>query len=220
MAHTYYGSDGLILTATQKENFPSGLQRIDCTFRCRTTMANNLAPLLTEGNRMPEFEAYIIRQNPTRFAGQDGFTTFTTSAFAETLSTELNTTTIFGANVGDLVINYTVETLDVPSNVTTKEVTVYTFKVLSDTITRTFTISPNVSVLTLETPPETISHKVLSETPGGFYNTTKYSVSEFIGSTAQIINVNRQSFGGVDEVQVTWGLLLTEQLISEMIFTY
>ena len=219
MAHTYYGSEELILTDVQKENFPSGLSRIDATFKCRTTVANNLAPLLAEGNRMPEFQTYIIRQNPTQVAGQDGFTTFTTSAFAGTLSTNLNTTTIFGANIGDLVINFTLENFFVASGEITEAVTVYKFKVLSDTITRIFTILPNISVTTLETPSETISHKVLSGTPGGFYN-TGFSLATLIGSTAQIINVNRQSFGGVDEVQVTWGLLLTEQSISKRIFIY
>jgi hypothetical protein len=219
MAHTYYGSEELILTEVKKENFPSGLSRIDATFKCRTTVANNLAPLLAEGNRMPEFQTYIIRQNPTQVAGQDGFTTFTTSAFAGTLSTNLNTTTIFGANIGDLVINFTLENFFVASGEITEAVTVYKFKVLSDTITRIFTILPNISVTTLETPSETISHKVLSGTPGGFYN-TGFSLATLIGSTAQIINVNRQSFGGVDEVQVTWGLLLTEQSISKRIFIY
>jgi len=166
---------------------------------------------------MPGFQAYIIRQNPTQVAGQDGFTTFTTSAFAGTLSTKLNTTTIFGANIGELVVTYTEKTFIILTGEITEAVTVYKFKVLSDTITRIFTILPNISVTTLETPSETISHKVLSGTPGDFYKTGA-SLTTLIGSTAQIINVNRQSFGGVDEVQVTWGLLLTEQSVSKTIF--
>jgi len=217
MAHTYYGSDGLILTDVKKENFPSGLSRIDATFKCRTTMENSLAPLLAEGNRMPEFEAYIIRQNRTQVAGQDGFTTFTTSAFAGTLSTNLNTTTIFGANIGDLVVTYTETTIITETDEKFENATVFKFKILSDTITRTFTVLPNISVTTLVPPSETISHKVLSETPGGF-SRTGANLTDLIGSTAQIINVNRQSFGGVDEVQVTWGLLLTEQSVSKTYF--
>lgn len=216
MAHTYYGNDGLILTDVQKQNFPSGLSRIDATFKCRTTKATSLAPLLAEGNRMPEFPDYIIRQNPTQVAGQDGFTTFTTSSFSGTLSTDLNVTTIFGANIGDLIVNYIVKTINGSTGETTEVVTVYKIKVLSDTITRIFTILPNKSVSTLPTPSAKISYKVLSVTPGGqgFAN-TGLLIGNLINSTAQIINVNRQSFGGVDEVQVTWGLLLTEQSISK-----
>ena len=212
MAHTYFGSEELILTDVQKQNFPSGLSRIDATFKCRTTKATSLAPLLAEGNRMPEFPDYIIRQNPTQVVGQDGFTTFTTSSFSGTLSTDLNVTTIFGANIGDLIVNYTLKTINGSTGETTEVVTVYKFKILSDTITRIFTILPNISVSTLSTPSATISYKVLSVTPGGFAN-TGVSLGSLINSTAQIINVNRQSFGGVDEVQVTWGLLLTEQSI-------
>jgi hypothetical protein len=90
---------------------------------------------------------------------------------------------------------------------------IFNFKILSDTITRTFTMLPNVSVTTLATPVETVSFKVLGGTfslggaasESSFLSRTGSSLYSVIGKT-QIINVNRQSFGGVDEVQVTWGL--------------
>ena len=202
MAHIYHGKDTLILTDVQKEDFPSGLSRIDATYKCRTTEADNLAPLLAAGNRLPEFPTYIIRQNPARVTGQDGFTTFTASSFAGTLSTSAGVPTIFGAAIGDFTIN-------VIGNIVK-------YKILSDTITRTFTILPNISVTTLATPTETVSLKVLSINGSSTYvggvagqsiltNSGRIPLSQIFGAS-QIINVNRQSFGGVDEVQVTWGL--------------
>jgi hypothetical protein len=158
---------------------------------------------------MPEFPAYIIRQNPARVTGTDGFTTFTTSSFAGTLSTSAGVPTVFGAAIGDFTLNYQVQVGNALLTLATNK-----FKILSDTITRTFTILPNVSVTTLATPTETVSLKVLSVNGsdlyvgGDFMIITQYgrlALSQIFGAS-QIINVNRQSFGGVDEVQVTWGL--------------
>ena len=209
MPHIYHGKDTLILTDVQKEDFPSGLSRIDATYKCRTTEADNLAPLLDAGNRLPEFPTYIIRQNPTRVTGTDGFTTFTSSSFAGTLSTSAGVPTVFGAAIGDFTLNYQYL---VGNELLTGETN--KLKILSDTITRTFTILPNISVTTLATPTETVSIKILSINGSDLYigrdfiiNTQygRFTLSQIIGAS-QIINVNRQSFGGVDEVQVTWGL--------------
>jgi len=217
MAHIYFGKDTLILTDVQKQDFPSGLSRIDATYKCRTTEADNLAPLLAAGNRMPEFPTYIIRQNPARVTGTDGFTTFTTSSFAGTLSTSAGVPTVFGAAIGDFTLNYQALVGNALLTLATNK-----FKILSDTITRTFTILPNVSVTTLATPTETVSLKVLSVNGsdlyvgGDFMVITQYgrlTLSQIFGAS-QIINVNRQSFGGVDEVQVTWGLAPGEYDVS------
>jgi len=217
MPHIYHGKDTLILTDVQKQDFPSGLSRIDATYKCRTTEADNLAPLLAAGNRLPEYPAYIIRQNPTRAAGQDGFTTFTSSSFAGTLSTSAGIPVVFGASVGDFTINYTLFTIFQANTFSTS--TIIRLKILSDTITRTFTMLPNVSVTTLATPAETVSFKILSGTTSeaAFLSQTGSTLYSVIGKT-QIINVNRQSFGGVDEVQVTWGLAPGEYAVVRTIF--
>jgi hypothetical protein len=219
MAHIYYGKDTLILTDVQKQDFPSGLSRIEATYKCRTTEADNLAPLLDAGNRLPEFPTYIIRQNPARVTGQDGFTTFTTSSFAGTLSTSAGVPTIFGASIGDFKITHTDTRFSSPDSFSVSTF-VFNLRVLADTITRTFTILPNVSVTTLATPVETVSVKILA---GGsealFQARTSYSLSDIIGAS-QIINVNRQSFGGVDEVQVTWGLAPGEYAVGTVSYDY
>ena len=221
MAHIYHGSDDLILTDVQKQDFPSNLSRIDATYKCRTTRADALAPLLAAGNRLPEYPAYIIRQNPTRETGQDGFTTFTSSSFSST-GTGISTSTpaVFGAiiaqvNVPLQIRNLTGSTLTVTGGIP--------FTVLSDTITRTFTLAANVSVTTLALPTEKLNYKIVSSMEGidsllgngtyvsDIYNTTTRSFVSVpfdrnnIFTKVAIINVNRSTYGGVDEVQCTWG---------------
>jgi len=219
MAHIYHGSDDLILTDVQKQDFPSNLSRIDATYKCRTTRADDLAPLLAAGNRMPEYPAYIIRQNPTRETGQDGFTTFRSSSFSST-GTGVTTSTpaVFGAIVSNISvpfrINYLSGAIGAP---------IFPFSVLSDTITRTFTLASNVSVTTLALPTETLNYKIVSSMEnfdaligGGTFTSYTYNpITRTVNYTPfdrnniftkiAIVNVNRSTYGGVDEVQCTWG---------------
>jgi len=221
MAHIYHGKDTLILTDVQKQDFPSNLSRIDATYKCRTTEADNLAPLLAAGNRMPEYPAYIIRQNPTRETGQDGFTTFRSSSFSSTgTGISASTPAVFGAIISQvnipLRINYlSGSTLNVAAGLP--------FTILSDTITRTFTLASNASVTTLPLPTETLNYKIVSSTEAldtflhsGTYARYVYnSLTRVTGAVpfdrnniftkVSIINVNRATYGGVDEVQCTWG---------------
>jgi len=221
MPHIYHGKATLILTDVQKQDFPSNLSRIDATYKCRTTEADNLAPLLAAGNRLPEFPAYIIRQNPTRETGQDGFTTFRSSSFSST-GTGISTSTpaVFGAiisqiNLGLFIQKLSGSTLSVSAGVP--------LTVLSDTITRTFTLAANVSVTTLALPTEKLNYKIVSSTAGldSILGGLKYNVKIYNNQTGAvssvpfdrnniftkvaIINVNRATYGGVDEVQCTWG---------------
>jgi hypothetical protein len=221
MPHIYHGKDTLILTDVQKQDFPSNLSRIDATYKCRTTEVDNLAPLLAAGNRMPEFPAYVIRQNPTRETGQDGFTTFRSSSFSST-GTGITTSTpaVFGAIISQvnipIIINYLSGSI---LNATAG----LPFTILSDTITRTFTIASNVSVTTLPLPTETLNYKIVSSTETldfnlgtgtyskVFYNPLQGTVNyvQFdrnnIFTKVAITNVNRATYGGIDEVQCTWG---------------
>jgi len=221
MAHIYHGKDTLILTDVQKQDFPSGLSRIDATYKCRTTEADNLAPLLSAGNRMPEYPAYVIRQNPTRETGQDGFTTFRSSSFSST-GTGITTSTpaVFGAIISQVNIPFQFRYLNGGIIDLTAGLP---FTILSDTITRTFTLASNVSVTTLPLPTETLNYKIVSSTETlDFYlatgTYTKASYNPFQGTVnyvpfdrnniftkVAIINVNRTTYGGIDEVQCTWG---------------
>ena len=221
MAHIYHGKDTLILTDVQKQDFPSGLSRIDATYKCRTTEADNLAPLLAAGNRMPEYPAYVIRQNPTRETGQDGFTTFRSSSFSST-GTGITTSTpaVFGAIISQVNIPFQFRYLnggvvDLSAGLP--------FTILSDTITRTFTLASNISVTTLPLPTETLNYKIVSSTEAldtflqnGTYASYVYNSFNRVTGTVPfdrnniftkvaIINVNRATYGGVDEVQCTWG---------------
>jgi hypothetical protein len=221
MPHIYHGKDTLILTDVQKQDFPSGLSRIDAIYKCRTTEADNLAPLLAAGNRMPEYPAYVIRQNPTRETGQDGFTTFRSSSFSST-GTGITTSTpaVFGAIISQVNIPFQFRYLNGGViNLTAG----LPFTILSDTITRTFTLASNVSVTTLPLPTETLNYKIVSSTEAldtflqnGTYASYVYNSFNRVTGTVPfdrnniftkvaIINVNRATYGGVDEVQCTWG---------------
>lgn len=221
MAHIYHGKDTLILTDVQKQDFPSGLSRIDATYKCRTTEADNLAPLLAAGNRLPEYPAYIIRQNPTRETGQDGFTTFRSSSFSSTgTGISASTPAVFGAIVSQVNIPLSIYYL---SGSILNAAAGLPFTILSDTITRTFTLAANVSVTTLALPAETLNYKIVSSTEtldfylqnSNFvrmiYNMTTRTVVSVpfdrnnIFTKVAIINVNRATYGGIDEVQCTWG---------------
>jgi len=219
MAHIYHGSDDLILTDVQKQDFPSGLSRIDATYKCRTTRADDLAPLLAAGNRLPEYPAYIIRSNPTRETGQDGFTTFRSSSFSST-GTGITTSTpaVFGAIVSNISVPFLIYYLSGAIGSPTLP-----FSVLSDTITRTFTLASNISVTTLALPTETLNYKIVSSMEnfdtligGGTFTSYTYSLTtrtvnytpfdrNNIFTKIAIVNVNRSTYGGVDEVQCTWG---------------
>ena len=219
MAHIYHGSDDLILVDVQKQDFPSSLSRIDATYKCRTTRADALAPLLAAGNRLPEYPAYIIRSNPTRETGQDGFTTFRSASFSSTgTGISASTPAVFGAIITNVTVpvfvyylSGTTATGDIP------------FGVLSDTITRTFTLASNVSVTTLALPTETLNYKIVNSSQAldnllqnrtyssrvydfatNSFITAPFSRSN-IFTKISIINVNRSTYGGIDEVQCTWG---------------
>jgi hypothetical protein len=221
MAHIYHGSDDLILTDVQKQDFPSNLSRIDATYKCRTTEADNLAPLLAAGNRLPEYPAYIIRQNPTRETGQDGFTTFRSSSFSSTgTGISASTPAVFGAIISQINLGLFIQKLSGSTLTVTGGIPL---TVLSDTITRTFTLAANVSVTTLALPAETLKYKIVSSTQsldtllasGTFvrnvFNNTTGAITSVpfdrnnIFTAVAIINVNRATYGGVDEVQCTWG---------------
>lgn len=247
MAHQYYGDDGLILTSITKENFDSGLSRVDCIYKCRTTKADALEPTLVAGFRIPERTDYIIRENAKRKDETDGFTTFTVSGFYATLVTSPNTITpipsILGAQISSCDLHTSISYL--PENGSSGLGPIYKLSVLCDTITRKFTMLPTDSVTTLDFPEETLKTKILSATAygggqqlsvaeleatftaesGAYWPSDVFpftpllfaAISQYIPGTleasisgqVEITNVNRSSFGGYDEVTVTWGLSLS-----------
>jgi len=170
MAHTYYGSDGLILTNITKENFDSGLSRVDCIYKCRTTKADALEQTLVAGLRVPDRQDYLIRENAKRKDETDGFTTFTVSGFYASLVTSPNTVTpipsVLGAQLSssDLYFynNYNPQTI-----YGSGLVSVFKMNILCDTITRKFTMLPTDSVTSLNLPEETLKTKILSATAYG-----------------------------------------------------
>lgn len=233
MAHTYYGSDGLILTSITKENFDSGLSRVDCIYKCRTTNADDLELNLVAGFRLPERPDYIIRENAKRKDETDGFTTFTVSGFYGTLQISGNGTipvpSVLGARASSF--EFTVRTF---ANGIYFNLATYSITVISDTITKKFTLPTTTSVTTLLLPDEPLTYRVssvysyqglaydynltfeqnfIATHPGPQQTVFEKSFNDAIAPQGGIINVNRTSFGNVDEVTVTWGLEFREASI-------
>ena len=233
MAHTYYGSDGLILTSISRQNFDSGLSRVDCIYKCRTTSANDLEPTLKAGFRVPDRPEFIIRENATRKDETNGFTTFTTFGFFGSLVTAPDANnpipSVLGANIGSCKLTTKVLPAAAFGFVNIN----YDLQILGDTLTRKFTMRKTDSVTTLALPKATLSATILLATATNLsIQGTRYSESELedklsksisgnpflvttykSGSLSQglvsnpgIISVNRSSFGEYDEVTVTWGL--------------
>jgi len=163
MAHTYYGSDGLILTSISRQNFDSGLSRVDCIYKCRTTSANDLEPTLKAGFRIPDRPEFIIRENATRKDETDGFTTFTTSGFFGSLVTTPDANnpipSVLGANVGSCNLTTLIGTAF--DGVVGSTGNTYNLQVLGDTLTRKFTMRKTDSVTTLAFPKVSLSATIL-----------------------------------------------------------
>ena len=162
MAHIYHGSDDLILTQVNRQNFNTGLSRIDATYKCRTTKADFLEPQLFAGLRLPGYSDFIIRDNANRVDGTDGFTTFTSTAFYGTLVTTPNANnlipSILGAQTDSFQILADLYGIGIYSNSSQN----VSFQVLSDTLTRKFTLLSNDSVTSLSLPTQILTFKVTS----------------------------------------------------------
>ena len=172
MAHTYYGDDGLILTSITKENFDSGLSRVDCIYRCRTPSADALEVTLAQGFRVPDRTSYIIRENAKRKDDTDGFTTFTVSGYFGSLVTAPNATnpipSVLGANVGSCKLEVSINS-GFDGIASTRKFS-FDLQILGDTLTRKFTMRKTDSVTTLALPKATLSATILLATvtsPGG-----------------------------------------------------
>ena len=237
MAHTYYGDEGLILTSITKENFDSGLSRVDCIYKCMTTSADALESTLGAGLRIPERTDYVIRDKARRVDGTDGFTTFTVSGFYGTLQTTTNGTASIPSVLGIARTNISLRTIRTTATTTTTVdfINDYPLEILSDTITQTFTISASASCLDLVAPTQVLNLKIQTEVGGienllslGYsyteptINTTyvyrslyvKGTIKNSVSGSKVLINVNRSNFGIYDEITATWGLKIENITIT------
>lgn len=209
MAHIYYGSDKLILTQVNRENFNTGLSRIDATYKCRTTKADELESQLYAGLRLPQYSNFIIRDNAKRIDGTDGFTTFTCVAFYGTLVTSPDALNLIPSIIGAEISKKTVHDWRAFKD---EMLFIYTidFTIISDTITRKFTVLPTDSITSLAIPNQDFKFKIISHTKEAELN--KYFDFQYFENflkpraTCLVKNINRSNYGGFDEVQVTWGL--------------
>lgn len=213
MAHIYHGSDDLILTQVNRQNFNTGLSRIDATYKCRTTKADFLEPQLFAGLRLPGYSDFIIRDNANRVDGTDGFTTFTSAAFYGTLVTSPNALNLIPSILGaqqDIITQNVYYLRNGVLNLVTDGIPrIFIINILSDTLTRKFTMLTTSSITSLDVPNQILSFKAISATyvdGSAVDNWLLSRVQQKLIYTTNIININRSNFGGFDEAQVTWGI--------------
>jgi hypothetical protein len=162
MAHIYHGSTELILTSANKQSFDSGLNRVDCVFKCRTTTADDYVALLSAGEIMPGFEDYIIKDPATKQTGSDGFTTFTVSGFFGTLALSSGTASVPSV-IGAITNNFTIAINSLGSSALAGATFInyiLDINILSDTLVRTLTIAPSESITTLDIPEVNLSYVI------------------------------------------------------------
>lgn len=235
--HIYYGESGLILTELTKVSFDTGLSRVDCIYRCRTTSADALEPSLAKGQPIPDRTAFLIKENALRKDETDGFTTFRVAGFYGTLQTTTNGTASIPSVLGIARTNISLRTIRKTSTGTTvvNLINDYPLEILSDTITQTFTISTSASCLDLVAPTQVLNLKIQTDVGGienllslGYsytepnINTTYVYRSLYVNGTIGnrvsgskvLINVNRSNFGIYDEITATWGLKIENITIS------
>jgi len=198
MAHIYHGSTGLILTSANKQSFDSGLNRVDCVFKCRTTTADDYVALLSAGEIMPGFEDYIIKDPATKQTGSDGFTTFTVSGFFGTLALSSGTASVPSV-IGAITNSFTIPINSVAASASLFGETFINYildiNILSDTLVRTLTIAPSESITTLDIPAVNLSYVInygaFSYVDGRPVNFT-YDLSRTLGEN--INNLMQQTY--------------------------
>lgn len=219
MAIKYYGKETLIVTGSSFSEYPSGLARADVTYVCRTTKASLFTASLGAQKKLPNFSKYTSHFAATREDRSDGFTYFSATGYAG------------NAGVSSAVLGGIVSNLSLPmqtivystggQSVNDSSVPV---TIISDIVTGSYTIATSASNTTKisASPPSTLSYRIIgvpsfvsqatktTSTGAGLAKNKWYTLTDlntYVGGKVDIINLDRQNYGTIDEVTVTWGYI-------------
>jgi hypothetical protein len=81
----YHGTKELVLTSTSIVNLQSGVFRCSAQYSCRNTENVKWFNVLVRGNRMPNLNAFVIGDEVGIKIGNNGFTTFNVTGYAENI---------------------------------------------------------------------------------------------------------------------------------------
>jgi hypothetical protein len=221
MSLKYHGSEGLIVVAKSFSEFPSGLNRADITYVCRTTKISLFTASLGAKKPLPNFATYTSQFAATREDRSDGFSYFSATGFK---SNSAASSVVLGA----LVSSLSLPVQSIVNSSTSQGIVDYSvpLTIISDVVTKSYTILTSSSnTLITATPPSTLSLRIINApvlltaaikisavqtyTLAGIIKNQQYVVGNdlktYVGSKIDIISVDRQNYGTIDEVTITWG---------------
>jgi hypothetical protein len=227
-AYIYRGNKNLQMVSHQRQASDSGLSVVSAEYICPTPNAQSAARLLQARLPLPNFPDHISKDSASQNIDSAGFAKFSITGFSgrKNISVPVDVPTVFGTQLSSVTM-----TLNRGPNA---EPVGYTLRILSDTITKKFTIAETTSMTEIGLPSEAIKFEVYEITN----NTTSVSYSSFaeflqifaptfdqgvggtnrsyttinpapetaLASLAQLVSLSRANYGEIDEVTATWGL--------------
>jgi len=227
-AYIYRGNKNLQLISHQRQASDSGLSVVSAEYICPTPNAQSAARLLQARLPLPNFPDHISKDSASQNIDSAGFAKFSITGFSgrKNISVPVDVPTVFGTQLSSVTM-----TLNRGPNAAPVG---YTLRILSDTITKKFTIAETTSMTEIGLPSESIKFDVFEITN----NTTSVSYSSFseflqifaptfeqgvggtnrsyttitpdpetaLASLAQLVSLSRANYGEIDEVTATWGL--------------
>jgi hypothetical protein len=227
-AYIYRGNKNLQLISHQRQASDSGLSVVSAEYICPTPNAQSAARLLQARLPLPNFPDHISKDSASQNIDSAGFARFSITGFSgrKNISVPVDVPTVFGTQLSSVTM-----TLNGGSNAARLG---YTLRILSDTITKKFTIAETTSMTEIGLPSEAIKFEVYEITN----NTTSVSYSSFaeflqifaptfeqgvggtnrhfttitpapetaLASLAQLVSLSRANYGEIDEVTATWGV--------------
>jgi hypothetical protein len=226
--YKFHGNRNLVLLSHSRQNTDSGLSIVSAQYSCPVPNASRFSRVLQARMALPNFPDHVSKDSAAQNIDNSGFAKFSITGFAgrKNISVPVDVPTVFGTQLSSVTM-----TLNRGPNV---EPVGYTLRILSDTITKKFTISETTSMTEIGLPSEPIKFNVFEITN----NTTSVSYSSFaeflqifapifwqavggtnryfttitpapetaLASLAQLVSLSRANYGEIDEVTATWGL--------------
>ena len=226
--YKFHGNRNLVLLSHSRQNTDSGLSIVSAQYSCPVPNAYRFSRILQARMALPNFPDHISKDSAAQNIDNSGFAKFSITGFAgrKNISVPVDVPTVFGTQLASVSM-----TLNRGPNVAPVG---YTLRILSDTITKKFTIGETTSMTEIGLPSEPIKFNVFEITN----NTTSVSYSSFaeflqifaptfeitaggtnrrfttiipapetaLASLAQLVSLSRANYGEIDEVTATWGL--------------
>lgn len=229
--YKYHGERGLVLVSHSRQNTDSGLSIVNAQYSCPVPNAYRFSRMLQARMALPNFPDHISKDSAAQNIDNTGFAKFSITGFAgrKSIAVPVDVPTVFGTQLSSITM-----TLTGGSGVAPK---IYNLRILSDTITKKFTIGESTSMTEIGLPSEPIKYDVyeitdaitsqsyssfaeflqifaptFEQVAGGTnrrFTTINPAPETALASLAQLLSVSRTNYGEIDEVTATWGLAFT-----------